>query len=62
MCTTMILTPGTTANGAMVVTHSGDDDTALAFKADAAGMGESIVDAVFERTYRMRLDGDDLAP
>lgn len=26
MCTTMILTPGTTANGAMVVTHSGDDD------------------------------------
>ena len=26
MCTTMILTPGATANGAMVVTHSGDDD------------------------------------
>lgn len=26
MCTTMILTPGATANGATVVTHSGDDD------------------------------------
>lgn len=26
MCTTMILTPGATENGTMVVTHSGDDD------------------------------------